>query len=161
MNCSVRNIKRSLSADSKGHTLLELMIALALVGILATITVSGFQSQRAASARLQAQASLGALMLTLAQQAASERVVGGGVPKLSSSGLVLPEGGRQNDAYVYRLLPQPAGADADYWVVATPREGSSLAGNGALSLTASGLGCWHRGNDAPVSSECGEADEVW
>lgn len=138
-------------ANAVGHTLLELMIAVVIVGGLVVSAVPGFQAQRFASARSSAQATLGAMMLTIAQQQAA-----GVNAELSLVDLPIDD-----DRYVYKLFPQPVIKNAHYWIAAMPRSESSLAGNGALTLTDSGLGCWHREQDSPVSPTCGLNDEVW
>ena len=85
--------KRQANRRSGGFTLIELMITVALIGILSATAISGFRLYQLRSKRSEAAANLAALRTT---QLAYFHEAGGFVPAPSSPGIAVPGPDKQN-----------------------------------------------------------------
>jgi prepilin-type N-terminal cleavage/methylation domain-containing protein len=129
-----------------GFTLIELMITMALVSILLVSAVGGFRQQQAAAMRYQVQALLGEIALSEMQ--GEDSLLGVQHSPVLKHFEVVVKG------------KSPGQGDV-FWVLASPRNLGRFSGQGALSLTSMGLGCWHRHTDAPQRPTCLPTDEKW
>lgn len=138
----------------RGFTIIELMLAVAVVAILAAIAIPNYQQYIKKSKRVEVQAHL----MSLSQQLASYKLV-----NHSFQGMNIDQlgGAAFPQAYPhYRLtLTDAYGAPLDqassqlttWLLVATPVEHSSQKGSGKISLTHTGAQCWYENQDDAVA----------
>lgn len=133
---------------NKGFTLIEIMVAVAIVAILAAIAIPNYSSYVVRGARSAAQTEL--LQLASVQEkiylnstayatsitSAYDGTSAGGLGHASST----TADGKYNLAIV--------AAGQTYIITATPATGKSQAGNGCLTIRDNGLRQWHESRDA-------------
>lgn len=122
-----------------GFTLLELMITVALIGIVASIALPQYKSQVAKSKRSGAQSAV----LELANMMEREKLNNGGYASLTN----LPE------AKDYTLFLEDV-TNRQYKAVAKPTGGQ--AGDGALYVTHTGKRCWNK-----TDTDTASCDKTW
>lgn len=138
----------------KGFSLIELLCALTIVGILSAIAYPSYQSYLHQSYREAAKAQLVDLSAGLAQQRLA-----------NTSGALPSDAARQiantiNRDYVFSLTVNNNGVD--YILRATPFATGRQVRDGVLFLASTGLGCWHEGNDTETADSClADKDHTW
>lgn len=134
---------------SGGFTLIELMIAVAIVGILASIAIPSYQAHVDRTRRADAQATL-----TAAANAMERYKTGGGQGSYASASFgsastdVFPaEAPLEGSAKYYDLsLPAADLAANSYTILAKPK--GPMVGDGRLTITHTGRRCWFEGQDS-------------
>lgn len=139
-----------------GFTLIELMITVAIVGILTAIAYPSYQSQIRKTRRADAEGAVTALA------AAMERFyvtngqytkADGTAPALGAGGIFpsqapLDGGTKYYDLSIVDLPGDPATiTPTSYTLLATPIAGGPQAGDGPLRLDATGARGWDKNND--------------
>ena len=126
------NMQAQASFKQRGFTLVELMVAVALVGILAAIALPAYSQYIVRSNRTAAQAYLMELSHAQAQFMADSRSYADDVGDLQ---LPVPD---HVDAKYKIEIEVEDGPPQTYTITATPREGSSQADDGVLSIDQAG-----------------------
>ena len=117
--------------SSRGFTLLELLIAVVLVGIIVAIALPSYQDHVRSSSRAAAQAYMMDVALAQTQHLADNRAYG----ELANLNVALP----QHVAERYTITLELAdGLPPGYLLKATPKAGSPQAGEPELTLNQSG-----------------------
>jgi type IV pilus assembly protein PilE len=142
-----------------GFTLIEIMIAVAIVGILSAIAIPSYSEHIKKGSRAAAQSEL--LILASMQEkiylndnaytgllsnAYSGRITGG-LGKTSDK----TDDGKYDISITTTGTPPSA-----FTITATPSSGKQQAGNGCLTINENGLREWFKGNDA-----CGGTATAW
>ena len=145
----------SLNNKDKGFTLIEMMIVVALIGILASIAYPSYQSYVIKTNR----ADMMSEMQNIASVIESRKLAQGSYSDISSSiktefAIEYPrQGGALYDVTINPIiLTPPNNILTDKWIItAIPKANSQMAADGSLSLNYRNVKC--RG------SVCGNSDE--
>lgn len=137
----------------RGFTLIELMIALVIIGIIAGIAFDAFSGAGKDSQRARAMADITALNDAMARFYQTSFTYTGAVADASdvaartfagASGIALSN---QYDYAVTVSAVAPVGQA--YTITAAPDAGGELVGDGALLVDELGNRCYYPGNDTP------------
>ena len=131
-----------MRVNSRGFSLIELMLAIAIVGILLTVAIPSYQKYRQATNRVEAQSYL----MDLSNRAASYRLV-----NQEFTGLTLAKLGSSKFAnYNVHIenVTNASGRVTALIFVATPDASSIQKGNGVLTITSRGIKCWYKDQDS-------------
>ncbi|MGY6216238.1 type IV pilin protein [Methylolobus aquaticus] len=144
--------------NPRGFTLIELMITVAIVGILAMIAVPSYTSHLANVRRAEAQGSLMELanfMERFYTENMSYLCVREYAPTCTAVGspptLPFTQAPKEGAPKVYNLALQAAAST--YTLQATPIAGGPQAENGAMELDHTGARRWDKNNDGAFSGE--------
>jgi type IV pilus assembly protein PilE len=137
---------------NKGFNLIELMIVVAIIGVLAAIALPSYRGHVVKGARAAAQTEL--LQLASLQEkvylnsSAYTANLATAYTGTSAGGLG-KTGSKTTDEKYTISLDAPG---QTYTITATPVAGSAQAGDGCLTIRENGLRQWHTNNDACASA---------
>jgi type IV pilus assembly protein PilE len=142
----------------KGFTLIELMITVAIVGIIATIAYPSYQGFIQKSSRSVAQADLMALAAAMERHKAATYSYKGAAVSSGDTGAptVFYTHSPSSEPLANRRynLTIEAAAGTNYQIKATPLSGGPQAGDGNLFFYSDGRKAWDKdGNGTVASSE--------
>ncbi|WAU73853.1 MULTISPECIES: type IV pilin protein [unclassified Acinetobacter] len=141
--------------EEKGFTLIELMIAVTIIGVLAAFAYPSYIQYKIRSQRVDAQSE----MLFIAQRMQAYKATNGtfanATVNLLYGGTTTPKQG----GALYDLSFNPSPTLATSWVlVATPKSGTNQFGNGVLCLNDQGQRFWAKGASTCVLSQTSNWD---
>jgi len=132
---------------SRGFTLVELMIAVAIAGIIAAIAYPSYQDQIRRTRRAAAQGDLTELSGVMERVFTENNSY---TPGGTAPALPFTQSPKDGNSKVYNLALQ-ASKSASYTLRATPIAGTSQAGDGFLQLANTGARGWDKNNDGDVA----------
>lgn len=131
-----------------GFSLIELMIAVVVVGILAAVAMPSYRNYVMRAARAAAQTELlemaGLQEKIYLNSNAYTASVTAAYNSTSAGGLGKTGGQTSDGKYAFGL----AGTGQTFTLTATPVAGSAQAGDGCITIQENGLRQWHENNDA-------------
>ena len=142
-----------IQSKNKGFTLVELMITVAIVGIIMAFALPAYGDYVKRAARTQAQGDLQALASAVERRFTQYLSYSGATSALYSTVSPTDDTAKYNLAVV--LTPDATTATS-FYLTATPISGGMNAGDGMVSYNPQGSNCWHKGSDAPSDPQaCG------
>lgn len=144
--------------SANGFSLTELLITVAIIGILVSVGYPAYTSQLASAARAAAQSDLMAMAAGMERHRAANFTYGGAADGGADTGAPgfyndwspssEPEA---NERYSLRINTVSA-AGTSYVLTATPKSGTSSEGNGTLYYYSDGRKAWDQNSDGSISS---------
>ncbi|WP_350561264.1 type IV pilin protein [Psychrobacter sp. CAL346-MNA-CIBAN-0220] len=133
--------------NKRGFTLMELMIAVTIIGILATIAYPSYQQYVIKTKRVDMMAE----MHNIASQIQSRKLAQGKYSVISAAIIKDFTVGYPKDQALYDIKITPNPLTSNWKITATPKPGTQMAGDGNLSLNSLGQKC--------RATQCGMSDE--
>jgi hypothetical protein len=131
------------------------MIGLAIISILLAIAVPTYQRQMIKSHREHAKAALVSVAAQIA--ALRTRSANANLPNAIDPQTLLTH---PLPRYQLQLSPNPIGNAVIYWLTAVPSD-PVQQGDGGLTLSDNGRGCWHQSTDTPTDYQCAAGEKAW
>ena len=139
---------------ARGFTIIELMLAVAIIAILAVVAIPNYQQYVKKTKRVEAQAQL----MMLSHQLASYKLVNQSFKDMTIAKLGGADFPHVNPNYtlsltdVYGSALDQENSDVSTWLlVATPKANSSQKGTGKIALTHKMQKCWYENQDDAVA----------
>lgn len=143
----------------RGFTLIELMIVVAIVGILAGIAWPSYQEHVRTTRRADAQGALMGLAQAMERhytENGTYKKAAAGDKDTGAPGIFPTQAPLDGGAKFYNLLIVKPTDGTTYTLQAKPIAGSGQASDGILQLNSAGQKAWDRGNDG-----IGTDDNCW
>ena len=150
---------KSISENDKGFTLIEMMIVVAIIGILAAIAYPSYQSYVIKTKRTDMMSE----MQNIASEIESRKLAQGSYKAISRDikadfATAYPRQGTQ--LYAVTIDPNPLTPPnntlTNKWIItATPKANSQVISDGTLTLNYQGIKCRGTG----INKKCGTGDE--
>lgn len=142
------NDKKSDTNSSRGFTLIELMIVVAIIGVLAAIAYPSYQGYVERTNRADVMSE----MHNIASTIESRKLAQGKYSSVVTTDLIndYPQG---NALYTVAISPNPL--TSAWTITATPIPSKRMINDGAISLDYQGIKC--RGSD--TNKKCGKNNE--
>lgn len=133
----------TMNRHCKGFTLIELMIAVVIVGIIASVAIPAYQSQVTKSRRADAQAALTSLANAMERYYTTNNTyVGASLG--SDAGDIFPSQAPLDGANKYYNLAITSADATTYTITATPIGGSAQDGDGPMRVLSTGVREWNQ-----------------
>jgi len=129
----VPKVRKYLNKNARGFTLIELMIAVAVIGILAAVAYPSYQSAMAKNRRAAAQTALIDIAQKEQQYLLDNRAY---TASLSTLNYTVPS---NVSSYYTTAVTVGTAAVPSFTATATPITGSSQVSDGTLSITNTGV----------------------
>ena len=131
---------------SKGFTLIELMIVVAIIGILAAIAYPSYQNYKVRVHRADAQAEMIGIAQSLSQYKATRGNYSSATINTIYGSLVTPRQGTALYSLSLNVTP------STWTLVAIPESGTIQFGNGNIVINSQGQKCWTKGSTCSPSA---------
>lgn len=145
-----------MSRNMQGFTLMEIMVAVAIIGILAAIALPQYQQYMVRNNRTAVQAELMQIAATAERYRAQQMTYANSTITIVYGGNVYPKTG----VGLYDLSYTVAGDGLSWVATAVPKSGGLQAktNDGALSIDNTGRRCWKKGSS---SCDLADASQAW